>query len=101
MRAHASRNKQRAETEHQMHSIPRRRTFILEIGALAAVLLSGVAASAQDKVRVGVFPVSSTLPYFVALERGFFKANNIETEMTRLIGGPPNVAGLITNQIDA
>ena len=58
-------------------------------------------AAAQDKVKVGVFPVSSTLPYFVALERGFFKEQNIETEMVRLIGGPPNVAAMITNQIDA
>ena len=47
---------------------------------------------AQDKVKVGVFPVSSSLPYFVALERGFFKEQNIEPEMVRLIGGPPNVA---------
>jgi NitT/TauT family transport system substrate-binding protein len=45
--------------------------------------------------------VSSSLPYFVARDRGFFKEAGIETEMIRLIGGPPNVAGLITNQIDA
>ena len=50
-------------------------------------------AAAQDKVKVGVFPVSSSLPYFVALERGFFKEQNIEPETIRLIGGPPNVAG--------
>ena len=58
-------------------------------------------AAAQDKVKVGVFPVASTLPYFVAIERGFFKEANIEVETTRLIGGPPNVAAMITNQIDA
>ena len=45
--------------------------------------------------------MSSSLPYFVALERGFFKEQNIEPEMVRLIGGPPNVAAMITNQIDA
>jgi NitT/TauT family transport system substrate-binding protein len=71
---------------------------------LAAVLCSAgfgmMPALAQDKVNVGVFPVSSSLPYFVALERGFFKEQNIAPEMTRLIGGPPNVAALITNQID-
>jgi NitT/TauT family transport system substrate-binding protein len=60
-----------------------------------------VPAAAQDKVKVGVFPVSSTLPYFTAVERGYFKEQNIETEMIRLIGGPPNVAAMITNQIDA
>ena len=43
----------------------------------------------------------ATLPYFVAVERGFFKEQSIETEMVRLIGGPPNIAAMITNQIDA
>ena len=66
-----------------------------------ALSLAALPAFAQDKVKVGVFPVSSTLPYFVAVERGFFKEQNIEAEMVRLIGGPPNVAAMITNQIDA
>jgi len=57
-------------------------------------------AAAQDKVKVGVFPVSSSLPYFVALGRGIFKAHNIEPETITLMGGPPNVAALITNQIE-
>ncbi len=69
------------------------------------VLLAGLAAlpapsRAQDKVSVGVFPVSSSLPYFVALDRGFFKEQNIEPEMTKLMGGPPNVAAMMTNQIE-
>ena len=45
------------------------------IGVVAALALSATVserAIAQDKVSVGVFPVSSSLPYFVALERGFF-----------------------------
>ena len=37
--------------------------------------------------------------YGVHRERGFFKEQNIETEMTRLIGGPPNVAAMITPQL--
>src|SRR5260370_16521592 len=74
----------------------------LTICAVAVLALSAVAsgrAVAQDKVSVGVFPISSSLPYFVALERGFFKEQNIEPEMTRLMGGPPNVAAMMTNQI--
>jgi NitT/TauT family transport system substrate-binding protein len=72
--------------------------FVLAVLALNAAA-SGKAA-AQDKVSVGVFPVSSSLPYFVALERGFFKEQNIEPEMTKLMGGPPNVAAMMTNQIE-
>lgn len=74
---------------------------------IVAGLLAGVAAAflapmaaAQDKVKVGMFPISSSLPFYVALERGFFKENNIEPEVSRLMGGPPNVAALITNQIE-
>src|ERR1700738_4738223 len=75
----------------------------LRICAIAMLALSAVAsdrALAQNKVSVGVFPVSSSLPYFVALERGFFKEQNIEPEMTKLMGGPPNVAAMMTNQIE-
>src|ERR1700738_5495517 len=70
---------------------------------LAVVAVAGISpgrAAAQDRVAVGVFPVSSSLPYFVALERGFFKEQNVEPEMTRLMGGPPNVAAMMTNQIE-
>ena len=41
----------------------------LRICAGAVLALSAIASSraaAQDKVSVGVFPVSSSLPYFVA-----------------------------------
>ena len=78
------------------------RTFGAIAVLVAAVLTgSGPAAVAQDKVKVGVFPTASSLPYFVAIERGFFKEQNIEPETIRLIGGPPNIAAMISNQIEA
>src|SRR5229473_5327559 len=70
------------------------------VGALAAMALSALPAAAQDKVKVGVFPISSSLPYFVAVDLGYFKEFNVEPETITLMGGPPNVAALITNQID-
>src|SRR5258708_31970999 len=62
--------------------------------------LSAITASASDKVKVGMFPVSSSLPFYVALDLGYFKELDIEPEVTKLMGGPPNVAALITNQIE-
>jgi NitT/TauT family transport system substrate-binding protein len=71
---------------------------LMGIGLGAAV---GPASTlAADKVKVGVFPISSSLPYFVAIERGYFKELGIEPETITLMGGPPNVAALMTNQID-
>ena len=71
--------------------------------AVALALMAALAgpAQAQDKVKVGVFPTASSLPYFLAVERGFFKEEGIEPEMVRLIGGPPNIAAMIGNQIEA
>jgi NitT/TauT family transport system substrate-binding protein len=79
--------------------------FRTTIALLAVVVLAGAgagrAAAEPDKVAVGVFPLSSSLPYFVAVEKGFFKEENIEPEMTKLMGGPANVAAMITGQIEA
>jgi NitT/TauT family transport system substrate-binding protein len=71
------------------------------LGAIAVAAAVAAPAWGQDKVKVGVFPVSSSLPVFVAQDRGFFKEQRIDVEIIRLIGGPPNVSGLITNQIDS
>ena len=49
-----------------------------------AVALSATTASAADKVKVGVFPISSSLPFFVALDLGYFKELDIEPEVSRL-----------------
>jgi NitT/TauT family transport system substrate-binding protein len=74
--------------------------MVLALLAVVATAEAGRAAE-PDKVAVGVFPVSSSLPYFVAVEKGFFKELNIQPEMTKLMGGPPNVAAMITGQIEA
>jgi NitT/TauT family transport system substrate-binding protein len=66
----------------------------------AAALGPSGAAEAADKVKVGVFPVSSSLPYFIARDLGYFQEVNIEPDMVTLMGGPPNVAALITGQIE-
>ena len=76
----------------------------LMAGALAtagAVCLPYRARAAVDKINVGVFPISSSLPYFVAIDRGYFKEVGVEPQTIKLMGGPPNVAALITNQIEA
>jgi len=75
--------------------------IIFAVSLLTATLL-GASARAQtpDKVKVGVFPVESSLPYFVARDLGYFRELDIEPETIILMGGPPNVAALITGQIE-
>lgn len=78
-----------------------RRTALL----LAATCLSlaGIGyASAQDldKVRVGVFPSSSALPYYIALDRGYFADQGIEVETVILSTHPLIIQSLLTGDID-
>lgn len=73
---------------------------LLATAALAAAVWAAD-VQAADKVKVGVFPVSSALPYFVAVERGYFKEQGIDAEMVKLMGAPPIVQGMLTNDLDA
>lgn len=61
---------------------------------------AGVSAQAQDKVRVGVFPSSSALPYYIALERGYFKEAGITVETVPLASHPLVVQSLVSGDID-
>jgi hypothetical protein len=75
---------------------------LIPVGALAlAALLAACGAAAADTVRVGVNPVSAALPLYVGIGKGFFKDLGVDIETTKLVGGPANVAALISDQIDA
>src|SRR5581483_7531029 len=76
-----------------------RRIFIGAAGA-AFLAAASTGAHSADKVNVGVFPVSSSLPYFIALDLGYFKDLDLDPQTITLMGGPANVAALITGQID-
>ena len=72
---------------------------------LAACVIAGIAgtgtALALDKVTVAVNPVSSSLPYFVAVDRGYFKDAGIETDMKRIAVPTLSISGMVAGQIDA
>jgi NitT/TauT family transport system substrate-binding protein len=71
--------------------------------AVVALVLAAVAsaASAQDKVRVGVFLATSALPYYIAVERGYFKEVGIETEAIPLATHPLIIQSMVKGDIDA
>lgn len=78
-------------------------TKLMTSAALAAVSVVALAlpASAQAmKVRVGANPVSASLPLYYGVEKGIFKAEGLDLELTQIIGPPANLAALIAGQID-
>lgn len=67
--------------------------------AVSAWALAG-AAQAQDKVKMGLFIASSAMPYFIAQDRGYFKAENLEVEGIPLASHPLIVQALVKGDID-
>ena len=65
------------------------KSLALVVKSLAALALLTIAASAQEKVRIGL-PVPKATAYIgvqVAVDRGFFKEANIDPEVTVFRGG--------------
>jgi NitT/TauT family transport system substrate-binding protein len=83
-----------------MNSIPARIAAVLTSVAIGTVTLGGAPARALDKVVVAVNAVSSALPYFVAVDQGFFKEAGIEPEMKKLAVPSLVISGMITGQIE-
>lgn len=77
----------------------KRKLFIAILAATAASV--AMPSHAADKIKIGVFPSSSALPYFVALERGYFKEVDIETEAVTFNAHPLTVQAIVTGDIDA
>lgn len=62
---------------------------------------SGGAAEAQTKIRIGTQPSLGMLPIKYAIDKGMFKAEGLEIELTRVQPGPPVIAALMAKEIDA
>jgi NitT/TauT family transport system substrate-binding protein len=94
----AEERKQRTgKTEHTMF-VPRRlpSALLVVLGALAIP----VAASAQTKLKVGLLPFSEALAAVIADKEGFFKAEGIEIEITKFVGGAAALPVLQAGRID-
>jgi NitT/TauT family transport system substrate-binding protein len=72
--------------------------FASLLTALLVVLATD--AKAADQVKVGVFPVSSALPFFVAVERGYFAEQGIEPVPTRLASSTLIIQSFLSGDLE-
>jgi NitT/TauT family transport system substrate-binding protein len=70
------------------------------VAILAAALLGGPAASAQDRPKVGVLKLTSSAPIFVGVEKGYFKEFGVEPELVYFQAAAPIATALAAGQID-
>ena len=74
------------------------KTLVATLALSAAGI--GTLAHADDKLKIAVFPSSSSLPIYVGIERGFFKEVGIEVEIVPMNTHPLQVQALVAGDID-
>lgn len=77
-----------------------RRTFIarVAVGVAGLPLLRGM-SWAQAKSKLGYMKIVDNAAMFVAMEKGFFKAEGLELETLPLAGGAPIINGVVSGDL--
>ena len=70
-------------------------------GALAALgAPSFVRAQASPKIRIGYWPVAAGLPFFTAIEKGYFKEAGLEVEPLKFAGAQQVMEAMLAGRSD-
>jgi NitT/TauT family transport system substrate-binding protein len=74
---------------------------------VAALVLAGCggdggekSAGGNDKLTVGVIPIVDTAPIWLGKDKGFFKDEGIDLELTKTTGGAAAVPGVVNGEFD-
>lgn len=75
-------------------------TLILAL-VMTTTIIGTVGAAELKKLKVGYLPTSGHLLYFVAQEKGFFKQEGIDVELTRFTNSGEGLTAIKTGKLDA
>ena len=79
----------------------RRKVLITAGVALGALAAPGVLrAQTGPKIRVGYWPIAAGLPFYAAVELGYFKEAGVNVEVIRLAGAQQIMEGMLADRID-
>ncbi len=80
------------------------RRRLLQGGAVAAALgaigASRVRAQSQPKIRIGYWPVAAGLPFFAAVEKGYFKEAGLDVEPIKFAGAQQVMEAMLSGRSD-
>jgi len=81
---------------------PTRRKIITTTAAMLGVIAAPaiVRAQAGPKIRVGYWPIAAGLPFYAAVELGYFKEAGVNVEVIRLAGAQQIMEGMLADRVD-
>jgi len=77
------------------------RRQLLGIGAASALsmFLPSLAKAADDKILIGYWPIAAGLPFYVALEKGYFKEAGLNVEGVKFASASQVVEAMVAGRI--
>jgi len=79
----------------------RRRTLLTGAAALGVMAAPAfVRAQSAPKIRIGFWPVAAALPFFAAVEKGYFKDAGLEVEVQKFAGAQQVMEGMLAGRCD-
>ena len=70
------------------------------IAAAGVLAAPAVHAQAAPKVRIGFWPVAAGLPFFAAIEKGYFKEAGLEVEPIKFAGAQQVMEAMLSSRSD-
>lgn len=83
------------------HEFSAGRRQILGMGAVSALamLMPSAARAADDKILIGYWPIAAGLPFYVALEKGYFKEVGLNVEGVKFASASQVVEAMVAGRI--
>jgi NitT/TauT family transport system substrate-binding protein len=80
----------------------RKNRILFALVSVFAIVLASCSSCTRkpDHIKIGYVPYSSGTPFFVAMEKGLFKANNLEVEAIKFQTANEVMNALLHNDID-
>jgi NitT/TauT family transport system substrate-binding protein len=92
-----------SRTALSIQPAPTRRRVLQQAGAGAAIALLGapaVQAQAGPKIRIGYWPIAAGLPFYAAVELGYFKEAGVNVESLKFAGAQQIMEGMLSDRCD-
>ncbi|KQW44651.1 MULTISPECIES: ABC transporter substrate-binding protein [unclassified Roseateles] len=80
--------------------IPQRRTVLGAAAAVATLGAPAVLRAQTPKIRIGYWPVAAGLPFYAAVEKGYFKEAGLDVEALKFAGAQQVMEAMLAGRCD-
>jgi NitT/TauT family transport system substrate-binding protein len=79
---------------------PKRRTLLGAAAAAAALGAPAMLRAQTPKIRIGYWPVAAGLPFYAAVEKGYFKEAGLDVEALKFAGAQQVMEAMLAGRCD-